>query len=104
MSRGYRVRRGGQGANWALSVLLAVIVVLVNLPIISMIFNSFKSTDEILSGNNLLPRALSLANYRYLTERTPFWTYFGNSFAVALGGTALSIVAASLAGFSLSRP
>lgn len=96
-------RRDTGSSRWALSALLAAIVVVVDLPIIAMVLNSFKPTAEILSGGRLLPEALSIANYQYLTERTPFWTYFGNSFAIALGGTALTIVAAALAGYSLSR-
>jgi ABC-type glycerol-3-phosphate transport system permease component len=96
-------RRASSANRWLLSALLAAIVLLVNLPILAMILNSLKPTAEILSGGRLLPEALSLANYRYLTERTPFWTYFANSFAIALGGTALTIVAAALAGYSLSR-
>jgi ABC-type glycerol-3-phosphate transport system permease component len=86
-----------------LSAVLMVIVVVVDLPIIAMFINSFKSTEEILSGGGLAPRALSLANYRYLNERTPFWTYFGNSITIALGCTALTIGVAALAGYSLSR-
>src|SRR5262245_1676595 len=89
--------------RWLLAALMLLIVLLVNLPIIAMILNSFKSTAEILAGGNLLPGSLSLANYEYLTQRTPFWTYFGNSITIALGGTALSILAAALAGYSLSR-
>ncbi len=96
-------RRDRQGGKWGLSALLLAIVLLVNLPIIAMIINSFKRTEEILSGSGLVPRALSLANYRYLNERTPFWTYFGNSVLVALGGTVLTIVVAALAGYALSR-
>ena len=101
-SVGRRRARRRQGRNWGLCALLAAIVVLVNLPIISMILNSFKRTEEILAGG-LAPRALSLTNYRYLTERTPFWTYFGNSIFIGLAGTLLGIIAAALAGYSLSR-
>ncbi len=96
------MRRGGS-RNWALSAMLAVIVVVVNLPIITMVINSFKTTDQILAGNDLLPRTLTFANYHYITERTPFWTYFANSFLVAIGATLLSIFAAALAGYALSR-
>lgn len=89
--------------NWALSALLAVIVVIVDLPIITMAINSFKTTDQILAGNNLWPRTLTFVNYQYITERTPFWTYFANSFAVAIGATLVSIFAAALAGYAMSR-
>lgn len=100
---GRRSRDRGDRKHWGLSALLAVIVVVVNLPIIAMIGNSLRSTADILAADNLGLRALSLDNYRYLSQRTPFWTYFGNSVAIALAGTVLSIVAAAMAGYSLSR-
>ena len=92
-----------QGKNWWAFAALVVIVVLVNLPIITMILNSFKSNQDILSSTSVLPKTLSLANYRYLSGRTKFWTFFENSLLVAVAGTLLSIVAAALAGYALSR-
>jgi ABC-type glycerol-3-phosphate transport system permease component len=89
--------------NWALSMVVLVIVILVNIPIITMILNSFRSTEEILSSNSLVPESFSLDNFRYLTDRTPFWTYLVNSIRIAIGGTAMTIAFASLAGYSLSR-
>ena len=94
--------RHARAGNWALSALLLAIVIVVDMPIIMMVLNSLRRTDEILSGG-LLPGAPSLDNYRYLNERTPFWTYFGNSVLVAFGATALTIVVAALAGYCLSR-
>jgi ABC-type glycerol-3-phosphate transport system permease component len=91
-----------QASKWALSALLLGVVIVVDLPIIMMILNSLRGTSEILSGG-LLPHAPSLANYQYLIERTPFWTYFGNSVLVAFGATVITIVVASLAGYALSR-
>lgn len=85
-----------------MSALLLVIVIIVDMPIIMMVLNSLRRTDEILSGG-LLPQMPSLDNYRYLNERTPFWTYFANSMVIALGATAMTIVVAALAGYSLSR-
>ena len=95
---GQRTRRQHPRAGkWALSALLLAIVVVVDLPIIMMVLNSLRRTDEILSGG-LLPRAPSLDNYLYLNERTPFWTYFGNSVVVAFGATAMTIVVAAFGG------
>ena len=88
---------------WSLSALLLGIVIIVNMPIIAMFINSLRSTDDILSTRGLSLSHLSLHNYRYLIDRTPFFTYLGNSVAISLGGTVLSIVAAALAGYSLSR-
>lgn len=95
-------RRAG-GKNWGLFAVLLLIVTVVNLPIIAMVFNSFRSTADILAARTFDLGDLSIANYRYITDRTPFWTYFGNSLLIALGGTVLSIIAAALAGYSLSR-
>ena len=95
-------RRAG-GKNWGLFAVLLAIVTVVNLPIIAMVFNSFRSTADILAGRTFDLGDLSIGNYRYITDRTPFWTYFGNSLLIALGGTVLSIIAAALAGYSLSR-
>ncbi len=91
-----------RAGKWGLSALLLTIVIVVDLPIIMMMLNSLRSTSEILSGG-LLPHAPSLANYQYLIERTPFWTYFSNSVLVALGATAMTVVVAALAGYTLSR-
>lgn len=82
---------------------MLVIVIIVNLPIILMVLNSFRSTEEILSSDSIFPESPSLANFEYLSERTPFWTYFGNSIVIAVAGTAVTIVLAGLAGYALSR-
>jgi ABC-type glycerol-3-phosphate transport system permease component len=95
-------RPSRHAGKWAMSALLLVIVIIVDMPIIMMVLNSLRRTDEILSGG-LLPEMPSLDNYRYLNERTPFWTYFANSMVIALGATAMTIVVAALAGYSLSR-
>lgn len=90
-------------AHWERSTLMLLIVLVVNLPIILMILNAFRSTEEILSSDSIFPESPSFDNFRYLTERTSFWTYFGNSMAIAIGGTAVTIVFAGLAGYALSR-
>jgi ABC-type glycerol-3-phosphate transport system permease component len=98
-----RIEPRKQRAKWHLSALMLVIVLIVNLPIILMVLNSFRSTEEILSSDSIFPQRPSLANFEYLSQRTAFWTYFGNSIAIAVGGTAVTIVLAGLAGYALSR-
>ncbi len=88
---------------WAISAFLLVITLVVNLPIIAMFINSFRSTEDILSTRGLSFTNLSFDNYRYLIDRTPFFSYLGNSAIISVGGTALTILAASLAGYALSR-
>ena len=92
-----------QSKRWSLTILTALIVIVINLPIIIMMLNSFRSTADILSSSTIIPTNPSLTNYNYVSDRTPFWQYFINSMLVAGGAMALSIIAATLAGYSISR-
>ena len=89
--------------RWGLFVLTLVIVILVNLPILSMMINSLRTTAEILAEPGFWPKHASLINYQYVSERTQFWVFFRNSVIVAVTGTAICILASSLAGYALSR-
>ncbi|HXF61396.1 MAG TPA: hypothetical protein VNK95_07255, partial [Caldilineaceae bacterium] len=96
-------RRSNARQRWGRFVLLLVIVLVVNLPIISMILNSLKTTDVILTDPSIIPRNPTLVNYAYLSTRTNFWLFFRNSMIVAGTGTAICIMAATLGGYVLSR-
>ncbi len=89
--------------RWSLFGLTCLLVLVIDMPIISLILNSFRSTSEILSSSSLLPQAPSLVNYVYVAQRTSFFQYLLNSLIMAGGGMALSIAAATLAGYVLSR-
>src|SRR4051794_10539287 len=97
------MQKNKQSKRWGLFVLLCMIVLVINLPIIMMILNSLRTTNEILTEKSLIPSSPSLANYAYVSARTNFWQYFGNSLFVAGGGALLSIIAATFAGYALSR-
>jgi ABC-type glycerol-3-phosphate transport system permease component len=79
------------------------IVFVIDFPILTVALNSFRTTENILSSQNILPTEPTLANYVYINSRTNFWTFLLNSGIVALGSTVLGIVLAALAGFSMSR-
>ena len=89
--------------RWGLALLTGLVVIVIDMPIISLMLNSFRSTSEILSSTSLLPRAFSLENYFFVTQRTAFFQYLSNSLIMAGGGMVLSILAATLAGYVLSR-
>jgi multiple sugar transport system permease protein len=89
--------------RWSLFGLMCLLVLVIDMPIISLILNSFRSTAEILSSTSLIPQAPSLVNYIYVSQRTSFFQYLFNSLLMAGGGMALSILAATLAGYVLSR-
>lgn len=97
------MHRHRQLTRWSLFGLMLIIIIIVNMPIISMILNSFRSTEDILAATTLIPEKPSLVNYINVSSRTSFWQYFINSITVAGGGMLLSILAATVAGYALSR-
>jgi ABC-type glycerol-3-phosphate transport system permease component len=90
-------------SRWGLFGLMILLVIIIDMPIISLILNSFRSTGEILASTSLIPEKFSLINYANVLERTGFLRYFLNSLITAGGGMILSILAATLAGYVLSR-
>jgi ABC-type glycerol-3-phosphate transport system permease component len=97
------MKRSDPRKRWGIFILLIIIVFVVNLPIISMMLNSLKTTSVILTETNIIPRNPTLINYTYLSTRTSFWLFFRNSMVVAGGGTFLCIIAATFGGYVLSR-
>ena len=89
--------------RWRRFAVLVVIVLVVNFPIILMALNSLQTTQQLMSTRSLIPEAPTLANYFYLSERTNFWRFLGNSMIVSGGSTLFGLVAASFAGYALSR-
>jgi ABC-type glycerol-3-phosphate transport system permease component len=89
--------------RWGLFAAMILLVIVVDLPIITLILNSFRSTSEILMSRSVLPQAPTLENYAFVAQRTSFFRYLLNSLIMAGGGMALSIIAATLAGYALSR-
>jgi ABC-type sugar transport system permease subunit len=112
-----RVGRGGkhgevgvQGTHVRLEVarrglfaFMCLLVLVVDLPVVTLVLNSFRSTNEILSSSSIIPAAPSLVNFEYVAQRTSFFRYLLNSLIMAGGGMALSIAVATLAGYALSR-
>lgn len=97
------MNRRKQLKRWSLFVLTAIVVFLVNLPIITLVLNSLRTTHEILTSSSLIPANPSLVNYIYVSQRTPYWRFFVNSLITAGGGMTLSMSAGMLAGYALSR-
>ena len=89
--------------KWLLLLVGLVIVIIIDFPILMVILNSFRTTEDILASHSIAPAQLTLANYSYINTRTSFWTYLFNSAVVAFTSSALSIALAGLAGFAMSR-
>lgn len=89
--------------KWLLLLLGLVVVFIVDFPIITVILNSFRTTETIVSSHSILPTAPTLTNYFFINTRTHFWTFLLNSLFVAFSSSAPAILLAALAAFALSR-
>lgn len=90
--------------TYSLVFLILILASLVaNLPIITMVLNSFKSNSEIMISNKLLPVHWTLDNYQFVNEKSAFWQQFGNSVYVTAISLVLTIIIGALAGYAISR-
>jgi multiple sugar transport system permease protein len=82
---------------------LVATVVVVLVPIAYMVGTSFKSNQEITQDLHLWPHAWTSSNYTRLFEDNYFGSYLRNTLAVCSLSVLLSLVAGSLAAYSLAR-
>lgn len=90
---------------WLAALAGAVAVVLL-FPLYWMVVTAVLPTSEVLSREPALVPAWShvdLAAFREAFARKPLATWLANSMMVTIGATIISLVIASLAGYSLSR-
>jgi multiple sugar transport system permease protein len=76
------------------------------LPILWMIFTSFKTLSESLSSSSLLPHTWTLENFRSLTQMSddaPIFRWILNTGIVTVLGSLLVVVVDVLAAYSLAR-
>jgi len=99
--RGRYLRR--RISSWLLGITLLVIMLLINMPVILTMINSFRPRNDILVGSTLFPDNVTLMNYQAVLGKTAYLTWFMNSVWVSLVATAIALVASGLAGYSLSR-
>jgi multiple sugar transport system permease protein len=91
------------GRYGALALLLLVLVV-VAFPFYWMVLSSFTPREVLFRPPYRFVRLdLSLGNYRDLLFATEFLVYLRNSLIAAAGAIALNVVAATLAGYGLTR-
>ena len=84
--------------------LLVVVLVAVAFPFYWMLLTSFTPREALFKPPFRLVRwDLSLGNYRELLFATEFVRYFANSLIAAVGAIVLNVIAATLAGYGLTR-
>lgn len=88
-----------------LFVVLSGIVILVDLPLISMIGTAFKRNDAVLTTTGIFPEwgDWSVENFVGVFTKTKFGRNIVNSLFISAFATVLSVLMASMAGYALSR-
>jgi len=92
--------------RFGLTIGVALLGALLLFPLYWMVVTAVLPTSQVLAREPALVPALSdmsLRAFRAAFERRPLGTWLVNSVLVTLGATALSLVIAALAGYSLSR-
>ncbi len=86
--------------------LVAAAIVVVNgfFPALWILFTSLKTEAELVQQPiTWLPQTTTLANYARAFADQPLLRYLGNSFAVALGSTVVSLLVSALAAYAIAR-
>lgn len=88
-----------------LFVILTIIVIMVDLPLISMVGTAFKRNDAVLTTTGIFPQwgDWSIENFVGVFTKTNFGKNIVNSLFISVFATILSVLAASMAGYALSR-
>ncbi len=83
-------------------LLLAIMLFIILFPIMYMIITSLKSSGEILVNRSLVPKEISLENYREIVIKTNFGKYTLNSLYVAIIVTIWTTIFASMTGYVIA--
>ena len=68
------------------------LVIIVFLPLVFCIINSFRTTSDLLRGFLVLPQEVTIDNYTYLITHRNIFQYMLNSLCVTLSGLLLSFL------------
>ena len=100
-ARRRRRQRGGFALRTALAVLVSGVVLF---PLYWMVVVALSTRSELLGGRlRLWPRALTLENFRRVLSAFPVTTWFGNSLAIALVTSVLTVTVSLLAGYAFAQ-
>ncbi len=91
--------------GYLLNALLYVSVLIVYIPIVWMVSTSLKTSPEVFKWPpSIVPQHPVLDSYReLLVPENRYFKFFRNSMIVSLSATAITLVAATLSGYGLSR-
>ena len=89
-----------------LVIIACIVAYIFLLPLMFMIFTSFKGIAESVTSTTLLPKTWTMENYQELfrnTATSPVMRWLGNTAVVTCAGTVLRIVTSVLAAYALAR-
>lgn len=87
-------------------IIACIVAYIFLLPLMFMIFTSFKGIAESVTSTTLLPKTWTMENYVELfsnTATSPVLRWLGNTAVVTVAGTALRISTSVLAAYALAR-
>lgn len=98
--------RTGDGPGWLavrLALVLALCAVLL-FPLYWMVVVAFSTRAELLGGDlRLWPRAVTAENFERVLSAFPVLTWFGNSVAIAIVTSVITVVVNLLAGYAFAQ-
>lgn len=85
-------------------IILLVVSMVVVLPYIWMLSNSFKTTKEtLMDASHLLPQEPTLDGYKKVLFDSPFFMWLGNSLFITISNTVAVLISSTLVGFIFSQ-
>lgn len=85
-------------------ICFAIFVIVVSAPFYFIFVSSIMPSSELFEvPPRYWPSVPTFDSYRNMIESTPFFTYYRNSLVFAIGSSAVSVVAASMAAYALAR-
>lgn len=99
-----KINSGNVVLNIIVSFFLVVLALIVLVPVLWIIFGTFKPEKEIISyPPTFFPHLLTFENFSIVSKRIKIWRYALNSFIYAGGTTLIAMFVNSLAGYVYAR-
>lgn len=83
--------------------LLLLIAVVTMFPVIYSFLGGFKTTQELMTSNSLIPKHFMFDNYTYVWERVNFARYTVNSLIVTLSVVVIQTLMSTMTAYAFSR-
>jgi len=97
-------QRDGFKTRAIIFIVLLVVSIIVLIPYVWMLANSFKSTKEaMMNAATLIPKNFTLQGYKKVLMDAPFFSWLKNSLIITCANTAIVLFTSSIMGYVFSR-